>query len=72
MFLYYLSIAKQFYGPSTRNQAVLPAVESKDKVCNSDDEVELETRATISDSYDNGDSKYNTVIDIDKPIVIYI
>ena len=71
MFLYYLSNAKRFYGPRTRNQAVLPAVESKDKLYNSDDEAELETRATISDSYDNGDSKYNTVIETVEPIVIY-
>ena len=72
MFLYYLSNAKTFYGSRTRNRAVLPAVESKYKPCNSHDVVELETRATISDSYDNGDSKYNTDIEIDEPIAIYI
>ena len=59
-----------FYGPRTRDRVVLPEVESKDKFCNSDDEVDLETRATISDSYDNGDSKYNTDIKIDEAIAI--
>ena len=56
MFLYYLSNAGRFYGPGTKNRAVLPTVESKDKLCNTDDEVELETK---SSSYDDGDSNYN-------------
>ena len=72
MFLYYLSNAKRLYGSRTRDRAVLPAVESKDKLCNSEDEVQFVTRPTISDSYDNGDSKYNTDIEIDEPIDIYV
>ena len=63
MILYYLSNAKRFLLPCTRNRTVLPAVESKDKLCNSDDEVELEARPTISDYDDN--SKYNTDIEND-------
>ena len=60
MFLYYLSNAKIFYGPRTRDRDVLPVVESKIKLCNSEDEVQFVTSSTISDSYDYGDSKFNT------------
>ena len=59
MFLYYLSNAGRFYGPGTKDRAVLPTVESKDKLCNTNDEVELETRPTKSSSNDDGDSNYN-------------
>ena len=66
--MYCLSNAKNNYGPSTSDRAVMSTVESKDKLCNCDDEVVLEPRPTISDFYDNGDSKYNTDIEIDEPI----
>ena len=72
MFLYYLSNAKIFYGPRTRDRDVLPVVESKIKLCNSEDEVQFVTRPTIRDSYDNSDSKYNTDIKINEPIAINI